>query len=741
MDPTQPGTAAQLEVWGGVECTVNRVQDRLHDQLRASGHDRRIDDLDLIASLGIRRLRYPVLWETIAPQTPARFQWSWADERLDRMRALNIEPIVGLLHHGSGPRYTDLLDAHFPELLANYAAAVAARFPWVGKYTPVNEPLTTARFSALYGHWYPHHRDDRSFARALLNQCRATVLAMQAIRRVNPRAQLIQTEDLGTIRSTATLAYQASMENARRWLTWDLLCGRVDKHHRLRTYLIDSGVDRRELDWMRALSCPPDMIGINHYVTSDRYISEAMQRFPLSSHGGNGRHEYADVEVVRALSDRSFGLRELLNETWARYRIPLAVTEAHIACTREEQMRWLHEVWLAATNARNDGADVRAVTVWALLGSFDWNSLLTRFTGHYEPGAFDVRSAVPRRTALARFVQDLLRGTEPERTSLSRQPGWWRRSERLYPLPTAKDVAPPAVSDAGPELSSAAQPILVTGASGTLGRAFARICGMRGLLVRASSRAELDICEPDCIARLLAQTRPWAVINTAGYVRVDDAERDRERCYRENSRGAELLARACAERGIPFVTFSSDLVFDGERTSPYVEGSAVRPLNVYGISKARAERGVALAHPGALIVRTSSFFAPWDEHNFVTIALRTLSRGQPFAAIDDVVVSPTYVPDLVHATLDLLIDGESGLWHLVNDGKVSWAELAKRSAQLAGVDTARLSMCNWRTLGLAAKRPSFSALTSERGLPMPSLEDALARYVVELRHPLQEAVA
>jgi dTDP-4-dehydrorhamnose reductase len=186
-----------LEMWGGVECTVNRVHEKWHDQLRASGHDVRIDDLSRFAHLGLRRLRYPALWEITAPQAPDRFDWRWLDQRLARLQELSIEPILGLLHHGSGPGYTSLLDPRFPEWFAAYASAVACRFPWITQYTPINEPLTTARFSALYGHWYPHRCDNHSFARALVNQMRATALAMQAIRLVNSSAQLIQTDDLG----------------------------------------------------------------------------------------------------------------------------------------------------------------------------------------------------------------------------------------------------------------------------------------------------------------------------------------------------------------------------------------------------------------------------------------------------------------------------------------------------------------------------------------------------------------
>src|SRR5205814_1153483 len=146
--------------------------------------------------------------------------WARADERMGRLRRLGVRPIVGLIHHGSGPGHTSLLDPGFPGGLAAFAARVAGRYPWADAYTPVNEPLTTARFSALYGHWYPHARDNRTFATAILTQCRAIVLAMDAIRCVQPQARLIQTDDLGKTYSTPKLRYQANFENQRRWLTF-----------------------------------------------------------------------------------------------------------------------------------------------------------------------------------------------------------------------------------------------------------------------------------------------------------------------------------------------------------------------------------------------------------------------------------------------------------------------------------------------------------------------------------------
>ncbi len=726
-----------LELWGGVECTVNRVGDRYFDQLHRNGHHERLSDLDLFAGLGIKAIRYPVIWERVAPHGLASADWTWTDQRLNRLRELGIRPIVGLIHHGSGPVGTDLLEPHFPDKLAEFAAVVAHRYPWVDAYTPVNEPLTTARFSALYGHWYPHRQDGNSFSRALLNQCRAVSLAMAAIREVNPKAQLVQTDDLGKTYSTPRLQYQAEFENERRWLTWDLLCGMVDEDHMMWDHLvIREGIEPAALEWFHAHRCPPDVIGVNHYLTSERFLDQHYSRYPASTHGGNSREAYADTEVVRVDIDEPTGLRPILSEAWHRYELPLAITEAHLGCTRDEQVRWLHHVWKTCVSARADGADVRAVTAWSLLGAFDWDSLLTRNAGHYEPGVYDIRGGSPRPTAIARLMVDLGSGTEPQDPVLG-QPGWWERPARvLYPRRRRLPAVP---SPSGYQFDG--RPLLITGGTGTLGRAFARICDARALPYRLTRRHELDIAQRESVDAMLDRERPWAVVNTAGYVRVDDAEADEAACMRENAHGAIVLAAACAARGIPFVTFSSDLVFDGSKTTPYVESDAPAPLNVYGRSKAEAEWHVLSQHPGSLVIRTSAFFGPWDDYNFVTVALRELEAGKSFAAASDGLISPTYVPDLVHASLDLMIDGEVGVWHVANpnSGIITWAEFARKAAALASVSDRRLQARPTEIFGWPAWRPVNTVLGSERGVLLPPLDDALVRYFRE-RKRTDEAV-
>jgi dTDP-4-dehydrorhamnose reductase len=161
-----------LELWGGIECTVNRVGDKYFDQIAQSGHDHRLTgDLERFAALGLRTLRYPLLWERVAPGAHRYPDWRRTDTAMLKLRDLEIDVIAGLVHHGSGPRYTSLIDPTFPERLRDYARMVAQRYPWLEMWTPVNEPLTTARFSGLYGLWYPHARNDYAFVRAFMNEC------------------------------------------------------------------------------------------------------------------------------------------------------------------------------------------------------------------------------------------------------------------------------------------------------------------------------------------------------------------------------------------------------------------------------------------------------------------------------------------------------------------------------------------------------------------------------------------
>lgn len=443
-----------LELWGGIECTVNRVGHRYHDQLRFAGHLWRLSDLDALASLGLTALRYPVLWEHVAPRSMARPSFAHADRQLKRLRHVGIDPIVGLLHHGSGPRYTSLLDPAFPRKFAIFAGRVARRYPFLRRFTPINEPLTTARFSALYGHWYPHARDDRSFARALINQALGTALAMRAIRHVIPEAELIQTEDLGHVRSTPDLAAQADFENERRFLSLELLMGRVTPDHPMFDYLIESGIGVHELMQLVEQPCPPDIVGFNYYVTGERFLDSRIEHYPAHVIGGNAHRRYADVEAVRVCRRGLLGPTALLTEAWSRLRLPLAITEAHLSGPAEDRARWFSYLWTGADAAARAGVPVRAVTAWALLGSYGWDRLVTRGACSYEPGAFEIRGRRLTETPYAGFLRALRSGT-PRVV----EGGWWRSEERLLYPACEHELAELAAdaSEAATELESLSQ--------------------------------------------------------------------------------------------------------------------------------------------------------------------------------------------------------------------------------------------------------------------------------------------
>lgn len=714
----------EVKIWGGIECTINRVGNQYFDQSEYSGHySRGTMDIDLVGSLGIKMLRYPVLWEKHAPVQDCIIDWSFVEKNLDRMRELDITPIAGLVHHGSGPDYVRFFNGSFEEGLADYAKKVATQFPWLEYYTPVNEPLTTARFCGLYGHWYPHEKTDYGFYKILLSECKATVMAMKAIREVNPEAKLIQTEDLGKCYSTPLLAYQAEMENHRRWLSYDLLCGKVNRDHYMWSWLMKAGIDENEVLYFIENNCVPHIAGFNYYITSERYLDEDMSKYPDQYHGGNYQHRYADIETVLVPMKEENGPALLLKEAWQHLGLPLAITECHLHSTREDQMRWFHTMWQTVNEVKDEGVDIRAITAWALFGLYGWNCLVTKPCGDYEPGVFNLSSGCPRPTALARVLQELTEHKVYYHPVLENE-GWWQRSTRKQYGFTKQYQNAKVVRL---NKKSACKPLLVLGKTGTLGADFGRICDERNIHHLLLSRKDLDITDAASIEQVIDELKPWGVVNAAGYVKVDEAEVNEKICCGVNAEGPATVARVCYNNDVRFLSFSSDLVFDGSKGDAYVESDRTRPLNAYGRSKAIAEEAILNNNPHALVIRTSSFFGPWDQYNFVATTLRSLKEGKRIVVPDDVFISPTYTPDLVNACLNFLLDGEEGIIHVANKGEISWADLAKQVALMTDHDEDLVHGVPLDKLRLRAKRPYYSVLQSEKGVVLPSLQDALER--------------
>lgn len=651
--------------------------------------------------------------------------WAWAETQLRKIIDLGMEPVIGLVHHGSGPSFTDLMDPNFADELASFAGDVAKRFPFISYYTPVNEPLTTARFSGQYGWWYPHKKDQRSFVNMLLNQCEAVIKSMNAIRKINPAAKLVQTEDLSKTYSKRSLRYQSKFENERRWFSIDLLCGKITPDSKMWGYFKRLGITEERLRYFMDNKMEPDILGFNYYITSERFLDDDLKKYPPALVGGNGKDKYVDVEAARVRLDEPSGPAVLLMEAWERYSLPLVLTEVHIGCTREEQLRWLNDMWKTCCSLKETGVNILAVTPWSLLGAFDWNSLLTKEQMHYETGVFDISSGQLRPTALASMIRELA-SLHTFNHPLLGQEGWWKRDLRLLgcnQTDNQENIVDLALHD-----SSGSAPLLVIGRNGTLAKAFARICELRAIPAICLSRNDINILKESSIREVMELIKPWAVVNCSGFVDVDRAENQSGECMDVNAVAPGKLASACRVQGIPFMTFSSDLVFGGEKNNPYTEKDNVKPLNIYGESKAMGEVNVLNEYPDALVIRTSAFFGPWDKYNFVYSVLQAMEKRQAIEVPGDVIMSPTYVPDLVNAALDLLIDNDHGIWHISNSGNLSWADFAEQVARHSTMEGFNLIRRKQGEMSWAAARPVYSVLESEKGPKLPSLENALERY-------------
>jgi dTDP-4-dehydrorhamnose reductase len=632
LNPQHVKTKGRLELWGGHECTVNRVGDHWFDQTVISGHEHRLGDLALFAGVGIRKLRYPALWERIAPEHPDRRDFRWTDERIAEIARLGMEPILTLCHHGSGPRYTSLLDPDFATGLAAHAAAVAARYPHVEDYTPVNEPLTTARFSAAYGLWYPHRHDERSFWLALLNEIDATRLAMRAIRAVNPDARLIQTDDLGFCHATPPVIREAAWQNERRWIGWDLLCGMVTPDHELWNRIARFAL----ADRLRVIAddpCRPDIIGVNHYPSSERFLDHRLdlradRDLADQAVGHCDGVPFVDVDAARTEPERLIGLAGLVEQAWERYRRPVAITECHHGHTRDEQARWLIAAWEHALALRARGVDVPAVTAWALLGSHDWNRMVTRFIGHYEPGVFDLRGPKPHPTLVASVLKSLTGERQPQGPGLD-VPGWWTEERRRrLGRSVGFEVAP------GPSPADAPRPLMIVSGDPVLTALATDACEARGLhyLVAGS----LDASEAQA-------ARPWAI-----------------------------LAMPFAGKGTGELAAICDAV-------------GARGAFIHGPEQALPPSGDML-----LAVRADPAFTV-DGDGLASYLLDAIDAGWEPEVDEDAPWSGVYGPTLIDGVLDMLLDGVAGPVSFLTGGRLTVHDLHQELGHLARRETRRVT--------------------------------------------------
>jgi len=449
------------------------------------------------------------------------------------------------------------------------------------------------------------------------------------------------------------------------------------------------------------------------------------------------------VLAARVLPEGAAGPEALLIEAWERFGLPLAVTEAHNGCTREEQLRWLDEVWSGAQRAQNAGADIRAVTAWSLLGAYDWHTLVTRHEGIYEPGVFDVRSPTPRPTAIAHMVGDLATKGRHDHPTLA-VPGWWRRPDRFIYGPAVAGDAPGGDRGHGEQDEREVRPVVIVGEDGPVAGPLVNACRERSIPYHVVSSGTALNADPNAVTELLQTLDAWAVLDGCVRKLTESGGCGATGCTRceEDVRASSAVAAACSHLSIPLLTVSSDLVFDGQRQEPYLESTPISPAGACNRLKADRERRSLDAHPSAIVVRTGPLFGCEGQSDLLAQALHALAEGMPFMAEDEV-RSPTYALDFAHAALDLLLDGERGVWHLTNAGSASWFDLVWRAADLAGIDPNALTLQAPNSI-VASEPRRIRILGSERGWLLPKLDDAIARHVqsfIRIHGAIQGVVA
>jgi dTDP-4-dehydrorhamnose reductase len=274
---------------------------------------------------------------------------------------------------------------------------------------------------------------------------------------------------------------------------------------------------------------------------------------------------------------------------------------------------------------------------------------------------------------------------------------------------------------------------LLTGAAGQLGSAFRARLGSSGAEFVAVGRAELDLANSAAIREMVARVQPDVILNCAAYNAVDQAEGDASGAFAVNAFAVLELARAAAEGGATLVHYSTDFVFDGTATAPYGEDAPANPTSVYGQSKLVGE-WMALSVPGTYVLRVESLFGGPATRSSVDRIVATLREGKPTRVFVDRVVSPSYVEDVIDATLALLDrHATPGVYHCVNSGVTTWRDLGEFIAAITGADSALLEGVRVADVPMRAPRPQYCALSNEKlalaGIRMPEWRDALRRHL------------
>jgi dTDP-4-dehydrorhamnose reductase len=285
--------------------------------------------------------------------------------------------------------------------------------------------------------------------------------------------------------------------------------------------------------------------------------------------------------------------------------------------------------------------------------------------------------------------------------------------------------------------------IFVTGADdGQVARSLGEAAAASAdVVVGFGAPPAMDLTRPQTVLPAIEAFRPDVVVNAAAYTAVDRAESESELVYAINRDGAGAAAAASAHLGVPIIQFSTDYVFDGAKSDPYVEADPTSPQGVYGWSKLEGERAVAAANPRHLIVRTSGVYAPFGS-NFVRTMLRLSAERDRLNVVDDQLSCPTYAPDIADAIIAIARlwsregwrDEYAGVTHLAGPDAVTWCEFARRivaGAAARGGRRAEVEPITTAQYPTPAKRPTDSRLSCARlesvfGLRLPNLDHSLS---------------
>ncbi|HXT36280.1 MAG TPA: family 1 glycosylhydrolase [Chloroflexota bacterium] len=344
-------------------------------------------DLDRAASVGFQALRYGIPWYRVNP-APGVFDWTWSDQVIDHAtRELGLTIILDLVHYGPPLWLAEgFLNPGYPEAVAAFARSVTQRYAdRVRWYTPLNEPLITAEFCGLRGIWPPHQYGDSGFVRVLEPVCRGIVATTAAIRAVDPSIGIAHVECSALYRAgTGARAEDLAHWQARAWLPSDLLTGRVDATHPLASWLETQGLGPEAWSWFVNTPFAPDLWGVNYYPEISVHRLER-----------RGHRLHSQSEDAWAA-----GLEEALTSTYARYGIPLFVSETSTHGDDARRGAWLADSVAAIARLRGRAIPILGYTWWPLLDLIDWSygagaAVIEDFVAHlgYPPQGMPVDHA------------------------------------------------------------------------------------------------------------------------------------------------------------------------------------------------------------------------------------------------------------------------------------------------------------------------------------------------------------